>query len=448
MWAVEKGCPLLGEEKAIIEDKTLNETFYNIAMLFFAYSFFAWLAETAVATIKEKDFRNRGFVSGPFCFAYGLTAVILTIFFEELEHNAFFLYLGSMSVAIAMQWFTGKMLERLKRKKWWDYSKRKFNFNGYICLQYSLLWGLFGFLAVRYVNGFLLDMYHMLPGLIGKIVVWGLCVIGFIDIAGSYMSFYHIEEKLPHLPGWSHKLQKWTYRFAANISARIEERIGKSYPSTATREGKEDERCTFVQIFWLFFIGAFLGDIVETIFCRITEGVWMSRSSLVWGPFSVVWGLAVAFMTALLYKERDREEHHIFWVGTFLGGTYEYICSVFTELVFGKIFWDYSDIPFNLGGRINLLFCFFWGIAAVVWMKGMYPKVSYFIDFIVKKTGKILTCVLVVFMVLDIGVSVLALIRYDTRADGREPEYAWERIMDERFGDARMSRIYPNAKSQ
>lgn len=430
----------------------MEEALYNIAILFFAYSFFAWLAETAVATVKEKDFRNRGFASGPFCFAYGLTAVILTVFFAELKNNAFFLFLGSMSVAIAMQWFTGKMLERVKRKKWWDYSGRKFNFNGYICLPYSLLWGLLGFLAVRYVNDLLLDVYHMLPGPVGKIVVWGLFAIGFIDIAGSFLSLYHIEEKLPRLFGWSHKLQRWTYRFAANISGRIEERIGKSYPATAVGESarteKENETYGFVQFFWLFFIGALLGDIVETIFCRITAGVWMSRSSLVWGPFSVVWGLAVAFMTALLYKDRDKEEHHIFWVGAFLGGTYEYICSVFTELVFGKIFWDYSDIPFNLGGRINLLFCFFWGLAAVVWMKGMYPKIERFITCLVKRTGKVLTWALVVFMVINVSVSVMALVRYDTRADGRAAVYGWERAMDEHFGDARMNRIYPNAKSQ
>lgn len=61
-----------------------------------------------------------------------------------------------------------------------------------------------------------------------------------------------------------------------------------------------------------FLIGAFLGDLVETVFCRITAGVWMSRSSLVWGPFSVVWGLAIALATALLYKDRDKQDHSIF----------------------------------------------------------------------------------------------------------------------------------------
>ena len=73
----------------------MNYTFYETAMLFFAYSFLAWLAETSVATIKEKDFRNRGFASGPFCFIYGFTGIILSVFMQELKEDTFFLFLGS-----------------------------------------------------------------------------------------------------------------------------------------------------------------------------------------------------------------------------------------------------------------------------------------------------------------------------------------------------------------
>ena len=58
----------------------MNHTFYEVAVIFFAYSFLAWIAETAVATFRMKDFRNRGFASGPFCFVYGFTGVILTVF--------------------------------------------------------------------------------------------------------------------------------------------------------------------------------------------------------------------------------------------------------------------------------------------------------------------------------------------------------------------------------
>lgn len=427
----------------------MDYTFYELVMLFFAYSFLAWLAETTVATVKVRNFRNRGFLSGPFCFVYGFTGVLLAVFLQDLRKDAFFLFAGSMAVATAVQWFAGKMLERIRQKKWWDYSGKRWNFDGYVCLQYSLLWGLLGFLAVRYGNAILLGGYELLPDIIKKIVVWCLLGIGFLDLAGTLMAVYHVEEKLPRLLGWNQKLQRYTYRLTVKVAGYVEKRIGRSYPSISQKRAEDTqiEQCGLVQVFWLFVIGALAGDIVETLFCRITMGVWMSRSSLVWGPFSVVWGLAIALVTVLLYKDKDRQDRHIFWVGFFLGGAYEYICSVFTEILFGKVFWDYSNMPFNLDGRINLLYCFFWGIAAVVWIKGLYPKVSRLIAVILKKNGQILTGILMVFMALDILVSVLALIRYDTRAAGKESVYRWEQSMDDYFEDDRMERIYPNGKS-
>jgi len=65
----------------------MDHTFYDVAVLFFAYSFLAWIAETAVATVRLKDFRNRGFASGPFCFIYGFTGVLLTVFLQELNYD-------------------------------------------------------------------------------------------------------------------------------------------------------------------------------------------------------------------------------------------------------------------------------------------------------------------------------------------------------------------------
>ena len=114
----------------------------------------------------------------------------------------------------------------------------------------------------------------------------------------------------------------------------------------------------------------------------------MSRSSVVWGPFSIVWGLALAAATLFLYKYRDRSASFFFVAGPLLGGLYEYLCSVFTELVFGTVFWDYSAIPFNLGGRINLLYCFFWGFAAVAWFRGLYPILARWIAKIPPRPGQ------------------------------------------------------------
>ena len=165
-----------------------------------------------------------------------------------------------------------------------------------------------------------------------------------------------------------------------------------------------------------------------------------------WGPFSIVWGLALAAATLLLYRYRDRSSSFFFVAGTLLGGLYEYLCSVFTELVFGTVFWDYSAIPFNLGGRINLLYCFFWGFAAVAWFRGLYPLLARWIARIPRRAGKAAVWLLLLFMAVNMAVSSLALARYSTRSAGEPARQAWELYMDEHYDDAVMKRIYPYAK--
>lgn len=429
--------------------------------LFLVYSFLGWVLETAAGTIKKKRFTNRGFTTGPFCGVYGTAAVLMAAALQELRENPVFLFLGCAAVATAVEWITGKTLERLNRKKWWDYSEKRWNFDGYICLSYSVLWGILGFVAVRWGDDFFIWLYHALPGFAAKTVTFAAAAVVFCDTAASLATVRYVRQRSLRVlktAGESTPVRKFQYRTAVltrrlgkAIEAGVERRMEKAYPlifeaaEQITKRKVFAEGCGFYKLFWLFLIGAVLGDLVETVFCRLTAGVWMSRSSLVWGPFSIVWGLAIATATALLYKDREKPDRHLFFIGTVLGGAYEYVCSVFTELVFGTVFWDYSEIPFNLGGRINLLYCFFWGIAAVIWIKGLYPFFSGWIEKIPVLWGYILTWVLVVFMASNIVVSSMALIRYDRRSEGMQADNVIEKLLDEHFDDERMERIYPNA---
>lgn len=429
--------------------------------LFLVYSFLGWVLETAAGIIKKKRFTNRGFTTGPFCGVYGTAAVLMAAALQELRGNPVFLFLGCAAVATAVEWITGKTLERLNRKKWWDYSEKRWNFDGYICLSYSVLWGILGFVAVRWGDDFFIWLYHALPGFAAKTVTFAAAAVVFCDTAASLATVRYVRQRSLRVlktAGESTPVRKFQYRTAVltrrlgkAIEAGVERRMEKAYPlifeaaEQITKRKVFAEGCGFYKLFWLFLIGAVLGDLVETVFCRLTAGVWMSRSSLVWGPFSIVWGLAIATATALLYKDREKPDRHLFFIGTVLGGAYEYVCSVFTELVFGTVFWDYSEIPFNLGGRINLLYCFFWGIAAVIWIKGLYPFFSGWIEKIPVLWGYILTWVLVVFMASNIVVSSMALIRYDRRSEGMQADNVIEKLLDEHFDDERMERIYPNA---
>ena len=106
----------------------MNYTIYDYLGLFFFYAFLGWLLETSVAAIRKKHMVNRGFLNGPLCAIYGITAVFMTRYLYELQSSPVFLFLGCMIIATAAEWLAGHALERIGHGKWWDYSNKKWNF--------------------------------------------------------------------------------------------------------------------------------------------------------------------------------------------------------------------------------------------------------------------------------------------------------------------------------
>lgn len=425
---------------------TLN--FYTLGVIYLVYSFLGWVAETVVATIKGRHFANRGAAAGPFCFVYGTTAVLLAVGYADLRSRPVYLFFGCMLSATVMEWLTAKLLERLHHRKWWDYSGKKFNLNGYVCLQYSVLWGLLGAASVLWGNDLLLRLCARIPPWLLHPAVWAALAVAALDQIGSAVLVNRYAAQHPVLEQLNQRLEAGSATLRRRITLWVEKRIQHAYPAAARpqRSVVPEKALRFADLLWLFVIGAFLGDVIETIFCRVTAGVWMSRSSLVWGPFSVVWGLALVMATVLLRQEKEKSDRYLFAFGTVMGGAYEYICSAVTERLFGTVFWDYSKFKFNLGGRINLLYCFFWGIAAVAWMRYGYPLVEKGMAKVRSHVRPWMTAVLAVFMAVNMLTSALALARYDARTSGEGPKSSIDTLLDEHFDDARMERIYPNAK--
>ena len=423
----------------------MNLNFYTLCVIYLVYSFLGWVGETVVATAKGRRFTNRGVASGPFCFVYGTAGVLITIGLNDQRTSLAALFFGSMIYATVVEWLTAKLLERIHHRRWWDYSDKKFNLDGYVCLQYSLLWGLLGMAAVRWGNDLLFRLCAHLPPLLFHAVVWVGMALAVLDQISAMVVVSRYANRHPRLEQLNRELGRGSERLRQKITASVEKRIQRAYPAAARPEPttSAEKQLSLADLLWLFVIGAFLGDVVETIFCRITAGVWMSRSSLVWGPFSIVWGLAIALVTQVLYKYKDRSAFWLFGMGTLLGGAYEYLCSVFTEIVFGAVFWDYSALPFNLGGRINLLYCFFWGLAAVAWFKVLFPPLDRLIESLPRRGGTILTWCLVVFMAVNMIVSSAALIRYDARLEGVAAQTSLDTLLDEHFDDSYMQRVYP-----
>ena len=426
----------------------MNLNFYTLSVIYLVYSFLGWVGETVVATIKGRQFTNRGMASGPFCFVYGTAGVLLAVGLADLRTNWLALFAGSFLIATVVEWVTAKFLERVHHRRWWDYSGKKFNLDGYVCLQYSVLWGVLGAVSVRWGNDLLLRLCAVFPPLLFHIAIWVSMSIAALDQISAAVVVERYAAKHPRLEQLGQELGKGKSRLQQKIAASVERRIQKAYPEAARPEPTTtaEKAMSFSDLVWLFVVGAFLGDVVETIFCRVTAGVWMSRSSLVWGPFSVVWGLALVLAAVLLRGSERKSESRIFWFGVILGGAYEYVCSAVTELLFGTVFWDYSGFKFNLGGRINLLYCFFWGIAAVAWIRYGYPLVAKGMNKLKTHIRPWMTAALAVFMAVNMGVSTLALARYDARTSGVEAATPLAVFLDAHFDNARMERIYPNAK--
>lgn len=153
-----------------------------------------------------------------------------------------------------------------------------------------------------------------------------------------------------------------------------------------------------------FIIYSVAGYIIETIYGMITKGVWESRQSFLYGPFCGIYGLGAVVMIVCLHKF-PKKYNALFLGGFLVGSVVEYVVSLFGEMVLGVKWWDYSNMPLNLNGRICVYFSIFWGFLGIYLIASLNPKVDRIIDWIKSKfkTQKALkTFVVTVFTLLMI----------------------------------------------
>ena len=192
------------------------------------------------------------------------------------------------------------------------------------------------------------------------------------------------------------------------------------------------------------FVGSFAGVVVEMLWCLVRHGYIESRAGLVYGPFNLLYGAGAVVLTLALYRYRNRGYLLSFLGGMIVGSVVEYVCSWGQEALFGSRSWDYSNLPFNLNGRICLLYSVFWGVLGVLWIKDLYPRMAKWILKIPNRAGKILTWCLVAFLAVNAAVTCVAVARWSQRVQGKEATSSFWSFVDERFPDERMERIFAN----
>lgn len=221
-------------------------------------------------------------------------------------------------------------------------------------------------------------------------------------------------------------------------------------PANATIDLEEKQRKHFAQginaykLMLVCFVGSFAGVVVESIWCVLRHGYLESRAGLVYGPFNLLYGVGAVTLTLALYRFRNRGRWLSFLGGMLVGSVVEYICSWGQELVLGSRSWDYSRMPFNLNGRICLLYSCFWGVLGVLWIKDIYPRMAKWILKLPNRAGKICTWCAAIFLVINCVVSMVAVWRWAERVHEVPASNSFWEMVDERFPDERMEKVYAN----
>ena len=119
----------------------LGVSVYYIVSLLIVFSFVGWLWESCYVSVCEHRLANRGYVMGPLCTIYGVAVTIAYLILRPLEGHYIGLFLGGVIVATVLEYVTFIVMEKLFHTTWWDYTDKRFNYKGRVCLEASVLWG-------------------------------------------------------------------------------------------------------------------------------------------------------------------------------------------------------------------------------------------------------------------------------------------------------------------
>ena len=145
---------------------------YQVFAYFLIYSCLGWCLEVIYAAVTTGQLVNRGFLNGPVCPIYGFGMVIVLFALTPLSHSLLLLYLGGVILPSALELMGGWALYKLYHTRWWDYSDYPFNIGGYICLEFSLLWGVGTLIVMKLVHPIIADAVALIPPLVGLILMF------------------------------------------------------------------------------------------------------------------------------------------------------------------------------------------------------------------------------------------------------------------------------------
>ena len=155
----------------------------EVLLFFAAYAIMGWISEVIFAALKTGKFVNRGFLNGPLCPIYGFGVVAVVLALEPVKDSLILLFIGSVVLTTALEFLTGLILEKVFHDHWWDYSKEPFNIKGYVCLRFSIMWGIACVMVVRVLHPLVQGGIDALPVWLRWTIIGVFYVYLFADLA-------------------------------------------------------------------------------------------------------------------------------------------------------------------------------------------------------------------------------------------------------------------------
>lgn len=211
-------------------------------LLFIVYAFLGWCMEVVVCLVFDKKFINRGFLLGPYCPIYGCAAILMTLFLKQYSNDILVLFVLSAILCTTIEYVTSYLMEKLFNARWWDYTNRKFNINGRVCLVNSFYFGILGSLSVCFISPYLIELFSNLPPTVLYVVSISLATIFVVDNIISFNVISKIKQTTDLILKDSTEEITEKIKEALNQQSVLSKRLLKAYPDlkNALLKKKED----------------------------------------------------------------------------------------------------------------------------------------------------------------------------------------------------------------
>ena len=215
----------------------MNYTWYERGWIVLIYSFLGWCAEVAFAAVRHGRFVNRGFLNGPVCPIYGYGVLCVLLILEPVKSNLVLLFFGSMFFTSAIEFLVGFIMEQLFHDKWWDYSNNPFNIKGYICLEFSLVWGAACVLVVDVIHPMIFKLICAIPE---KLSLWLMVFFTAVLISDAVITLWNML-KLPKRLRAIDELEKAMTAVSDAIGEKVYEGVEHSKERSEAFDEKHPE---------------------------------------------------------------------------------------------------------------------------------------------------------------------------------------------------------------